>query len=271
MILQFTKMHGAGNDFVIVDQRERPIDFDLIDAAARQRLAERHTGIGFDQMLVIGLPEHDGADASVRIFNADGSEVAQCGNGLRCVASYLSGVTAGRDHWRLDGRAGLSQARIHADGLVSIGMGVPQWGADATGCQQASPVTLGAREVAFTAVSMGNPHAVIAVDDVASAPVDEIGVAMQAVFAHGVNVGFMQQTGPANLKLRVFERGVGETRACGSGACAAAVVAIRGQPDTQEFTIDLPGGQLMVRWVGENEAVWLKGPAQRVFEGLIEI
>ncbi len=271
MHLQFTKMHGAGNDFVIVDERAQPAAGGRIDAAACRGLADRHTGIGFDQMLLIGPATHDGADASVRIFNADGSEAAQCGNGLRCVARYLSDSAGGRDHWRLDSLAGHTEATTHGDGLVSITMGIPRWSAAATGCLEASPVTLDGREIAFTAVSLGNPHAVIAVEDAAAAAVETIGPAMQALFADGVNVGFMQRTGPDSLLLRVFERGVGETRACGSGACAAAVVAIRRQPDTAELTVNLPGGQLMVRWAGENQTVWLKGPAQRVFEGRIEV
>ena len=269
MLLRFTKMHGAGNDFVIVDRRAKPAGADDIAAATCRRLGDRHTGIGFDQMLVIGAS--DDADAQVRIFNADGSEAAQCGNGLRCVARYLSEVSGGRGRWRLDGLAGPCEARVDDDGLVSVSMGRPDWSTDAAGCLQTSPVTLAGEEIAFTPVSLGNPHAVVAVADVAGAAVEDIGTAMQAVFANGVNVGFMQQTGPDTLRLRVFERGVGETRACGSGACAAAVVAMRGRPETREFAVSLPGGQLMVRWAGENETVWLRGPAQRVFEGRVEI
>lgn len=269
--IRFTKMHGAGNDFVVIDSRAELYDGDTLDAARRRALANRHTGIGFDQMLVIEPPRRNGTDAWLRIFNADGTEVQQCGNGLRCVALYLHDVSHRQRNWRLDGLGGRVDAIVEADGSVSVAMSAPVFGAKATGARSQSPVTIDSREVAFAPVSMGNPHAVVAVDDVADAPVATLGSALQEHFEDGVNVGFAQRRAADELALRVYERGAGETLACGTGACAAAVVAMRATPGVEEIAVHLPGGRLMVRWAGDGEPVWLRGPAQRVFEGSIDL
>lgn len=269
--IPFTKMHGAGNDFVVIDSREQLYDGDTLDAERRRALGDRHTGIGFDQMLVIEPPRRSGTDAWLRIFNSDGAEVQQCGNGLRCIARYLHDVSHRQRHWRLDGLGGRVEAVVENDGQVSVALGAPAFGAAATGCLTTPPVQVEGREVDFELVSMGNPHAVIAVDDIETAPVARLGPALQEFFAHGVNVGFAQRESPGALALRVYERGAGETRACGTGACAAAVAALRAMPGVEAMEVNLPGGRLMVRWAGEGEPVWLRGPAQRVFEGRIEL
>ncbi|MDH3588264.1 MAG: diaminopimelate epimerase [Gammaproteobacteria bacterium] len=273
MIVRFTKMHGAGNDFIVIDAM-RPddlFDIDALGAAGRAGLADRHTGIGCDQLLVLKPPRHDEANVWIRIFNADGDEAAQCGNGMRCIARYLADQQPGKTHWRLDGVAGLREARIEADGSVSIEMGRPDWGADATGCKSMPRAEISGNAVDISLISMGNPHAVLFVDAVDDAPVDELGPELQQFFYNGVNVGFAQIIDDSCLALRVWERGVGETRACGTGACAAVIAAVERGLKPGWVSVDLPGGQLMVKWAGPEESVWLRGPAQRVFEGQTEI
>ncbi|MDH3647047.1 MAG: diaminopimelate epimerase [Gammaproteobacteria bacterium] len=273
MIVRFTKMHGAGNDFVVIDAMspERHFDPDALGQSGRRHLADRHTGIGCDQLLVLNPPRHDNADVWIRIFNTDGSEAAQCGNGMRCIARYLSDNSPGKTDWRLDSDAGLMTAQIEADSSVSVDMGPPEWGADATGCTTRPPVTVDNETVDFALVSMGNPHAVITVDDANTAPVAVMGPALQHFFESGANVSFAQILGPSHLALRVWERGVGETLACGSGACAAVVAAQNAGMTDGAVAVDLPGGQLMVKWQGNGESVWLRGPAQRVFEGRFQL
>lgn len=263
-------MHGAGNDFVLIDAREQLCDGDTLTAGRRRELADRHTGIGFDQLLVIERPRRSDTDIWLRIFNADGTEVQQCGNGLRCVARFATDVGHGQRQWKVDGLGGRVLAVVDERNEVSVRMPAPVFGGDATGCQTASPVMVDGREVHFTTVSLGNPHAVVAVDDVASAPVALVGPALQPHFRAGVNVGFAARRAADEIALRVYERGAGETLACGTGACAAAVVALRDDPADGEVAVSLPGGRLVVRWAGEGEPVWLSGPAQRVFEGIIE-
>ena len=261
MRVAFTKMHGAGNDFVVIDGRDQTIS---LDAAKCRELGNRHTGIGFDQLLLI---ENDiDADVLVRIFNADGTEVGQCGNGLRCVAAWLS-RREGHERLRLNGRAGITEAVIETPNHVGISLPVPDFSPAASGCNTSSPVTIDGDAIGFDTVYIGNPHAVVTVKDVAKAPVDRLGAALQRHFEHGVNVGFSGRCRDGELHLRVFERGVGETQACGSGACAAALVAMRLSRQLSMTTVRLPGGQLMVRWAGEGEPVWLHGPAEEVFEG----
>lgn len=262
----FTKMHGAGNDFVVID-RLSDDSVPLPDAARRRELADRHTGIGYDQMLVIAAPRREDSDAYIHIYNADGKAAAQCGNGLRCIVRYLADRYGRRD-WRLDGIAGPIPAHTEPDGTVSVSVGIPQFGMAATGAQNEPPFTVGDARYPASLVSVGNPHAVIAVDDMATAPVEQVGNALQRYFKDGVNVGFAAQTGPAQIALRVWERGVGETRACGTGAVAAAVTAIKAQEFRElSMAVRLPGGQLMVKWAGPADEVWLRGPAQQVYEG----
>ncbi|MBT8136994.1 MAG: diaminopimelate epimerase [Gammaproteobacteria bacterium] len=273
MILRFTKMHGAGNDFIVIDAGEQDDTFDIdsLGADGRSRLADRYTGIGCDQLLVLSAPRDESADALLRIFNADGREAVQCGNGLRCVALFLSQKHPGKSRWRLDGAAGIVGAIVESDGSVTVDMGRPVHGSDPVACTEPLPLTVGGQTLEPSLISMGNPHAVIFVDAVADAPVATLGPALQAFFTDGVNVEFAQVTGNNQLRLRVWERGVGETQACGTGACAAAVAGMQHGLQPGWVSIDLPGGQLMVKCAGPGESVWLRGPAQRVFEGQIEL
>ncbi len=300
--LRFTKMHGLGNDFIIFDESSAPGG--LPDAAQWRRLSNRNTGIGFDQALVISAPRRPGTDFYYSIFNADGSEVEQCGNGARCVAEWirLQG-RAGADRLAMDSRGGLIHAKLERPGLVSLDMGEPRFdpaslpfiappragpvGADtarasAGAADSASNTTqrehfhrlqVAGREVEFAIASMGNPHAVLFVDDVATAPVAELGPAFQlhAAFPRRVNVGFLQVVDPAHARLRVFERGVGETQACGTGACAAVAVGRKAGRLASDVEVALPGGTLSIRWAGPGERLWMTGPAQVAFQGQVEL
>jgi diaminopimelate epimerase len=276
MLLEFTKMHGAGNDFIVFDAVS---DSRLPDAALWRALSHRQKGIGFDQALVIEPPRRAGTSAFYRIFNADGGEVEQCGNGARCVATYLrnrGNVAAGEIV--MDSPAGLIRARIDAEGMVSVDMGTPNFDPkslpfEASGEAHVYPLAVAGTEVEIGAVSMGNPHAVLTVNSVASAPVDRLGPAIErhARFPKRVNVGFMEIVDRAHIRLRVFERGVGETLACGTGACAAVAVGRRhGRLDSQ-VEVELPGGKLEITWGGPAEHIWMKGPTAVSFTGRVEI
>jgi diaminopimelate epimerase len=275
MLLSFTKMQGVGNDFIVFDA---PADARLPDAATFRRLADRRTGIGFDQALVLQPPRQPGTDVFYRIFNADGSEVEQCGNGARCIARLVSNRRASRAGLRMDSLGGLVNARIRDDGLVSVDMGVPNFDpaslpfiADCEADLYAIDV-LGQR-FEIGAVSMGNPHAVLRVPSVASAPVDSVGPAMEnhPRFPKRANIGFMEVVDGGHIRLRVFERGVGETLACGTGACGAVAVGRRLGLLGPEVQVDLPGGRLTVEWAGAGQPLWLTGPAETVFEGKVEV
>jgi len=276
MRLSFTKMHGLGNDFIVFDA---PTPQDVPPAAALHRLADRRTGIGFDQALVLSPPRQAGTDVYYRIFNADGSEVEQCGNGARCIARLVASRAARRDRpLTLDSPGGRVDARLRPDGLVSVAMGVPDFDprslpfvADAEA--PSYRINLPGGPVEFGAVSIGNPHAVIRVRSIRDAPVDSVGPAMEnhARFPRRVNVGFLEILAPDQVRLRVFERGVGETQACGTGACAAVAVGRRHGPLAEEVRVDVPGGRLMVQWPGPGEQIWLTGPAETAFEGHVEI
>jgi diaminopimelate epimerase len=276
MRLAFTKMHGLGNDFIVFDSRgpgELPSPMTL------RRLADRRTGIGFDQALVLEPPRRDGADVYYRIFNADGSEVEQCGNGARCIARLVATRSARQDQPLLmDSPGGTVEARLRRDGLVSVAMGVPDFApaslpflADRE--EPSYRIDLPGGPVDFGAVSIGNPHAVIRVRSVDDAPVDSVGPAMEnhARFPRRVNVGFLEIVAPDHVRLRVFERGVGETQACGTGACAAVAVARRHGPLAEEVRVDLPGGRLTVQWPGPGQPIWLTGPAETAFEGNVDV
>ncbi|MEE4185937.1 MAG: diaminopimelate epimerase [Gammaproteobacteria bacterium] len=275
MPLQFTKMHGLGNDFVVARGANPP-------AAARIRaLADRHTGIGFDQLLWLEPARSADMDVFYRVFNADGGEVEQCGNGARCIARFLSdeSAAAGQRNWRLGYAGGVVQAELQADGDVAVRIAVPDFSPAALpmrapeGQQDRYRERLGATAVEFGAVSVGNPHAVITVPDVATAPVAEWGPVLESHerFPRRANIGFMQVVTPQHIKLRVYERGVGETLACGTGACAAAVVGRQSGDLAEEVTVSLPGGDLRVRWAGLGEPVWLIGEAVRAFDGVVAI
>ncbi len=274
MRIQFTKMHGLGNDFIVFDAAS---DVEVPSNQLMRRLADRRTGIGFDQALVL-LPPRDGdTDVYYRIFNADGSEVEQCGNGARCVGRLVADRLE-RSYVHMDSLGGRVDAQLREDGLISVDMGVPDFSPaslpfEATREANVYPLRIGESELQISAVSMGNPHAVIQVPSVKDAPVDTVGPAVEnhSRFPQRTNVGFMEVVSRTRIRLRVFERGVGETQACGTGACAAAAVGHRlGLLDT-EVTVDAPGGQMIVRWPGPGEHLWLTGPAVKVYEGTIEI
>jgi diaminopimelate epimerase len=274
--MSFTKMHGLGNDFIVFDAAAP----DAVPAPAVLRaLADRRTGIGFDQALMLEPPRRAGTAVYYRIFNADGDEVEQCGNGARCIARLVASRVAERERTlALDSPGGLVSARLRADGLVAVAMGVPDFDPRSLPFEAAAEapsyrVELASGPVEFGAVSIGNPHAVIRVRSVRDAPVDTVGPAMEnhARFPRRVNVGFLEIVTPDHVRLRVFERGAGETRACGTGACAAVAVGRCHGPLAEEVKVDLPGGRLLVQWPGPGEQIWLTGPAETAFEGHVEI
>ena len=276
MRLAFTKMHGLGNDFIVFDA-EHPES--VPGAEALRRLADRRTGIGFDQALVLSPPRRPDTDVYYRIFNADGSEVEQCGNGARCIARLVATRAARQERpLTMDSPGGLVEARLRRDGLVSVAMGVPDFEPrslpfEAEREMASYRIELPTGPVEFCAVSIGNPHAVIRVRSVRDAPVDSVGPAMEnhARFPRRVNVGFLEIVAPDHVRLRVFERGVGETQACGTGACAAVAVGRRHGPLAEEVRVDLPGGRLIVQWPGPGESIWLTGPAETAFEGTVDV
>lgn len=271
--LRFSKMHGAGNDFVVLDLR---------DGAAppgprlSRALADRHTGVGCDQILTIEAPRSAGAIASYRIWNADGSNAAQCGNGARCVAAWLvRDGAASEARFVLDSPSGRHEVERLPDGDYRIAMGVPRFEPAAIplagfeAAQDEYRLALGEPAVCFGAVSMGNPHALLEVDDLDDAPVAALGAALQRhpAFPDSVNVGFAQVRSRDAIGLRVFERGVGETRACGSGACAAAAVLMRRGRVDREVDVAVPGGTLRIGWRDDGAPITMAGPAAFVFEG----
>jgi diaminopimelate epimerase len=280
MQLEFTKMHGAGNDVIVF---ETPRDGSLPTAAQWRALSDRHKGIGFDQAMVIEAPRRAGTYAYYRIFNADGGEVEQCGNGARCVVSFLrardaSALAGNGGELVLDSPAGLIRARVHGDNLVSVDMGVPNFDPkslpfEASAEAHVYPLAVAGTEVEIGAVSMGNPHAVLTVTSVASAPVDRLGPAIErhARFPRRVNVGFMEIVDRAHIRLRVFERGVGETLACGTGACAAVAVGRRHGRLDPTVEVELQGGKLEISWNAPGEHIWMKGPTAVSFTGRVEI
>ena len=272
MGLKFTKMHGLGNDFVVID---------AVRQAVRLRheqvrfLADRHFGIGCDQVLVVEKPLSPDADFRYRIFNADGGEVAQCGNGARCFARFVrdQGLTD-KDEIRVDTDAGRLVLRVLPDGSVAVDMGVPRHAPGEIPLlaeQEASrySVHLEGEDWEFGAVSMGNPHAVLRVHSVDSAPVKALGRRLEShpLFPERANIGFMQIVDRHRIRLRVFERGSGETLACGSGACGAVVVGIEQGTLDSPAQVELPGGSLNIAWEGRGKPVLMTGPAVTVFEG----
>ena len=278
MRLDFWKMQGLGNDFLVFDA---PDDFRgrARDAASLRRLADRHTGIGFDQALMLEPPRDPATRAYYRIFNADGGEVEQCGNGARCVAALLHARDpARRRELALGSPGGTVHARIGEDGRVSVEIGAPDFEPSSlpmtAPCAAPSyPIRIGDLEVRVGAVSVGNPHAVVYVEDVESAPVATLGPAIERhpAFPRRVNVGFLQIHDRGHVSLRVYERGVGETLACGTGACAAVAVGRHDGRLDAEVDVDLRGGRAQVRWPGEGSTAWLTGPANVVFTGSIEL
>ncbi|MGS2745153.1 diaminopimelate epimerase [Halomonas sp. LS-001] len=274
MLLHFTKMHGLGNDFVMVDlvtQRAR------MTAAQISQLADRRFGIGFDQLLIVEPPRDPTMDFRYRIFNADGSEVENCGNGARCFARFVRDqrLTHKREI-HVETAGGPLVLKVQHDGLVRVDMGRPRFTPsalpfDAPGDQPLHPLEVGDDTLSVSVVSMGNPHAVLQVDDVQDAPVERLGPAIEAHprFPRKVNVGFMQVVSPNRIRLRVFERGCGETLACGTGACAAVASGIRQGLLKSPVTVELSGGELTIEWPDPEAALIMVGPATRVFDGRV--
>ncbi|WP_426415158.1 diaminopimelate epimerase [Aestuariirhabdus sp. LZHN29] len=276
MLLRFTKMHGLGNDFAVIDLVTQHAH---ISADQVRRLADRNFGIGFDQMLIVEPPQNPDVDFRYRIFNADGSEVEQCGNGARCFARFVyDKKLTPKNRIRVETSSGDIELQITSNKDVSVNMGVPVLEPARIPFEAPSPAPTYALDVdgqplTIGAVSMGNPHAVMLVEDVDSAQVLELGprVEHHPQFPQRCNVGFLQVVSRKEIRLRVFERGVGETLACGTGACAALVAGrLRGLLD-EEVTAQLRGGTLKLQWKGDNHPVIMTGPATRVYEGQIRI
>ncbi len=274
--LAFTKMQGLGNDFMVVDATEKPFNYSVEQI---QSWSDRNFGIGFDQLLVVELTEQPNVDFRYRIFNADGSEVQQCGNGARCFARFVydKGLTD-KTEITVETASGIIVLYIEGEG-VRVNMGQPNFAPQAlpfSADNQAQFYELQVEEqtLIIGAVSMGNPHAVLEVEDIQQAPVDTLGPLMESHerFPERVNVGFAQVVSPTEIALRVYERGAAETLACGTGACAAMVVMRQWNKVEDLVTIHLPGGDLQIQWDGNPDSpVWMTGPAVTVFEGLIEV
>ena len=276
MILKFTKMHGLGNDFVMLDLISQRCN---LRAGHIRKLADRRHGIGCDQVLVIEAPEDPDVDFRYRIYNADGREVEQCGNGARCVARFVRDRRlTSKQEIRVETRNGVMDLRVREDKLVEVNMGAPILDPALIPFKAAAqardyPLELADTSLRICAVSMGNPHAVTLVDTVAAAPVEEFGplIEQHPDFPEQVNAGFMQVVHPGEIHLRVFERGVGETQACGSGACAAVVAGRLLGLLEEQVSVHLVGGDLEIAWAGESHPVMMTGPVTRVFEGSIRL
>ena len=276
MNLSFTKMHGLGNDFVVIDATQKAVE---LNPEQIRFIANRQMGIGCDQLLLVESARSADTEFYYRIFNADGSEVEQCGNGARCFARFVyeKGLTQNR---QID--VGTAKGKItlylEASDQVRVNMGAPRFSPaeiPVAAPEQSSSYSLeiDGESIEFAAVSMGNPHAVIRVEAVDSAAVNRLGPALEshAFFPERVNVGFMAVRDRHAIDLRVYERGSGETLACGTGACAAVVCGIKAGWLDQEVVVSLPGGQLKVAWAGDENPVWMTGPATFVFEGKIQL
>lgn len=283
MMLSFTKMHGLGNDFIVFNAIDQSVE---LTRDQYRQLADRRLGIGCDQILLVESARDQDTDFYYRIFNADGSEVEQCGNGARCFARFVrdQGLTA-KTEIHVGTASGAICLQVEADDQIKVNMGAPRFAPADLPFQAEQQATAYQLEIAGTpnqlveisALSMGNPHAVLLVDDVSEAPVETLGPAIQqhSRFPKGVNVGFMQILNRQQIRLRVFERGTGETLACGTGACAAVVAGqIRGLLD-EMVQVQLPGGELMISWQAQatqsEQPVWMTGPATRVFDGEIDL
>ena len=271
MLLHFSKMHGLGNDFMVVDNVTQNL---YVNPDQIRQWASRHTGVGFDQLLLVEPPYDPDLDFHYRIFNADGSEVSQCGNGARCFAKFVKAKgLINKNHLKVSTKAGKMVLHLEKDGQVTVDMGEPlfepaQVPFKAQKAEQTYVLRVNDETVMCGVVGLGNPHCVIAVDSVDTAPVDTLGAAVAAHerFPESVNVGFMQQLSADEIKLRVFERGVGETQACGSGACAAAVAGIQQGLLNERVKVSLPGGDLLIRWQ-QGQQVKMTGPAEIIYDG----
>jgi len=276
MALKFTKMHGLGNDFMVIDAINQTVE---LSPGLVKSWSHRHFGIGFDQLLLVEATDTPDVDFRYRIFNADGSEVQQCGNGARCFARYVydKGLTD-KTEITVETASGIIVLYVEDHGWVRVNMGAPNF------LPESLPLTTPAEQEAYDlelegevfevgAVSMGNPHAVLRVTDIGKAPVDLVGAGIEShpAFPERVNVGFAERVDESHIKLRVYERGAAETLACGTGACAAMVVYRNWDEVADEVTVSLPGGDLKISWNGDrDQPVWMTGPTEMVFEGEIE-
>ncbi|CNI16479.1 diaminopimelate epimerase [Yersinia aldovae] len=274
--MQFSKMHGLGNDFMVVDAVTQNVYFspELI-----RRLADRHTGVGFDQMLVVEPPYDPELDFHYRIFNADGSEVSQCGNGARCFARFvrLKGLTNKREI-SVSTQTGRMILSVTEDELVCVNMGEPNFDPQtvpfkAIKAEKTYIFRAAEHTVLCGVVSMGNPHCIMQVDDVSVANVALLGPVLESHerFPERANIGFMQVVSREHIRLRVYERGAGETQACGSGACAAVAVGIQQELLSEEVHVELPGGSLHISWKGPGHPLYMTGPATHVYDGFIHL
>ena len=275
MRLKFTKMQGLGNDFVVIDAVNQSV---CLSPAQRRLLADRHFGVGCDQILLVEGAVGD-ADFRYRIYNADGGEVEQCGNGARCFVRYVHdrGMTQ-KNEIRVETSGGLIIPRLEANGEVSVNMGMPKFEPQqipfiAEKRAMTYSIDISGRQVEISAVSLGNPHAVQLVEDVDGAPVITEGALIEShpSFPKRVNAGYMQVVDRTHIRLRVYERGAGETLACGTGACAAVVIGIERGLLQSTVQVNMRGGELTIRWEGEGQPVWMTGPAVTVFDGEIEL
>ncbi|NOR79250.1 MAG: diaminopimelate epimerase [Methyloprofundus sp.] len=276
MLIEFTKMQGLGNDFVVIDAMRQELS---LTAEQIRFIADRHFGVGCDQLLLVEEARDSDADFRYRIFNADGSEVAQCGNGARCFARFVRDKQlSAKDTILVDTHAGQLLLTFDDDGLITVNMGVPRHKPALVPLKTEQEeviyrIDVKGEEKRFGAVSLGNPHAVLQVDNVRSASVNELGEALEshAFFPERANIGFMQVVDRHTVKLRVYERGAGETLACGSGACAAVVIGIEQALLDKDVVVELPGGKLKIHWQGREHPVLMTGPATSVFEGSIQL
>ncbi|CEI51667.1 diaminopimelate epimerase [Acinetobacter bereziniae] len=276
MLLEFTKMHGLGNDFMVVDLISQRAFF---DAMTIRRLADRHFGIGFDQLLIVEPPDFPNVDFKYRIFNADGSEVEQCGNGVRCFARFVyERQLTNKKRFKVQTSAGIVEPELGENGWVRVNMGYPKFLPQEIPFIAEEPDALydialaDNQSLTIDVVNMGNPHAVTIVTDVLTADVTHIGPQVESHerFPQRVNAGFMQIVDEKHARLRVFERGVGETMACGTGACAAAVSGMRRGLLANNVEIELAGGKLQIEWK-EGDVVWMTGPTATVYEGRLDL
>ncbi|WP_017429244.1 diaminopimelate epimerase [Vreelandella jeotgali] len=276
MLLHFTKMHGLGNDFMMIDRVSQRVH---VHADQVRALADRRLGVGFDQLLVVEPPRDPDMDFRYRIYNADGGEVENCGNGARCFARFVRDQRlTHKRNIRVETAGGPLTLTVQHDGQVRVDMGRPRFTPsalpfDAEGDRPLHELDLGDETLAIGVVSMGNPHAVLQVEEVQQAPVERLGPLIEAHprFAHQVNAGFMEVVSPGHIRLRVFERGSGETLACGTGACAAVATGIRQGLLKNPVRVSLPGGELTIEWPGPEAPLVMVGPAERVFDGRVAL
>lgn len=276
MVINFTKMHGLGNDFMIIDGVRQ--QFQPTPQLIRQ-WADRRTGVGFDQLLLVESPHDSYSDFFYRIFNADGNEVAQCGNGARCLARFLQDEKlTNKNNIIVETNAGTLELKLENDGQITVNMGAPNFEPTRIPLlvdqkQILYSLVLDKQTIKFSALSLGNPHCIIQVEDLTHAPVRELGSLLMKhpYFPEGVNVGFMQIINPEQIRLRVYERGTGETLACGSGACAAVIAGRIQKLLKERVAVEQPGGQSTVLWEKNDAPVFLTGPAVKVFQGNIAL